>query len=419
LNAPGATKTVVLYAHYDGQPVSTGQWTGDPWVPTLRPLIDGKPGPAIAFPGEGERVDPELRLYARSSSDDKGPIIAMLAALDAMRDAGLKPGVNVKFFFEGEEEAGSPNLGPLLAAHRTALAADAWVFADGPVHVSGMPQIVLGVRGVAGLNITLYGPNRALHSGHYGNWAPNPAVSLVQLLATMRDGDGNILMRGFHEDVALPTPAELAAAEQLSATDDSVRRSLRLGRTEGDGAASALRIMAPALNIRGLSAGGVGGAGANAIPVSATASIDFRLVPRQTPERIRAIVEGHLAILGYEVTGDTAAAAAHPEREKLALVQWSSGYRATRTPIDHPFVSAVHSVTERAYGTTPFTAPTLGGSLPMYLFEEILGAPLVVLPMVNADNNQHAADENLRLRNLFDGVVLYGTLMTELGFVWR
>ncbi len=225
-------------------------------------------------------------------------------------------------------------------------------------------------------------------------------------------------MPGFYDDVTAPTAAELAAATRLSTTDDSVRRSLGLIRTEGDGAASAAQIMAPALNVRGLRAGAVGAGASNAIPTSASASIDFRLVPRQTPERVRALLEAHLVSLGYEITADPRTVARHTARERVALVEWDGGYRAQRTAIDHPLVTALTGLTRAAYGREPFVAPTLGGSLPMYLFEEVLGAPLVVLPMVNADNNQHAPDENLRLGNLFDGVVLYGTVMALLDGAW-
>jgi acetylornithine deacetylase/succinyl-diaminopimelate desuccinylase-like protein len=284
--------------------------------------------------------------------------------------------------------------------------------------VSGAPQLVLGVRGVQGLTVTLYGPSRPLHSGHYGNWVPNPAVALSQVVASLRDTDGRILIRDFYADVTPPTATERAAAMALSTTDDSVRRSLGLTRTEGQGAASAERIMGPALNVRGLRAGGVGSAASNAIPVSASASIDFRLVPAQTPERIRTITEAHLVALGYEVTHDPQAVTRHAARERLALVEWDGGYRAQRTAIDHPLVTALTQVTRAAYGRAPFVNPTLGGSLPMYLFEEILGAPLVVLPTVNADNNQHAPDENIRAGNLFDSVVLFGTVMSTLDAAW-
>ncbi len=180
LRVPGARRTIVYYAHYDGQPVSPAQWTatgGEPWRPTLYDRAVTAGGRQIALPADGERVPGEARVYARSASDDKSPIVAMLSALDALRAAGIAPSTNLKFFFEGEEEAGSEHAHDMLTRHRDLLAADLWIFGDGPVHQSGRRQVVLGVRGSMGLELTTYGPARALHSGHYGNWAPNPACS--------------------------------------------------------------------------------------------------------------------------------------------------------------------------------------------------------------------------------------------------
>ena len=187
LRVRGATRTVVFYAHYDGQPVAGGGWDGAPFTPELRHYANSVATDSVSLPARGATIDPEVRIRARSASDDKGPIIAMLAALDAMTAVRKAPTVNVKFFLEGEEEAGSRHLGDLLNAHRDKLAADAWLFFDGPVHVSGRPQIVLGVRGTTGMEVTFFGANRALHSGHYGNWAPNPAMAVAHFIASIRD----------------------------------------------------------------------------------------------------------------------------------------------------------------------------------------------------------------------------------------
>jgi len=183
---PGATLTLVFYAHYDGQPADPADWTTPPWAPVLR---DGPlPGSRLLGPAALDGpIDPEWRVFARSASDDKSPIVAALAALDAL-DAARRPlSVNLAFFLEGEEEAGSPGLAAMLAAHAGTLAADAWLFADGPVHQSGRPQVVYGVRGSMGVELTTYGPLRPLHSGHYGNWAANPIAMLAEVLAGLRD----------------------------------------------------------------------------------------------------------------------------------------------------------------------------------------------------------------------------------------
>lgn len=418
LRANGATRTVVFYAHYDGQPVASGGWDGEPFTPELRRYTNSVATDRVALPVRGATVDPEVRIRARSASDDKGPIVAMLAALDAMKASNTAPSVNVKFFLEGEEEAGSDHLGDLLRVHKEKLTADAWLFFDGPVHVSGRPQIVLGVRGVMGMDITFYGANRALHSGHYGNWSPNPAVSVAHFIAGIRDRDGEIRIPGFYDDVPAISVADEALARALSRTDDSVRTSLGLSRTEAANAPLGARIMRPALNVRGIRAGNVGSGAANAVPTSATISIDFRLVPNQRPARIRQLVEQHLAAEGYIVTRNPDDVPRSKDRSRLALVAHDSGYTSVRVASNLPVVGAITRIMSRSYGQEPYVMPILGGSLPLFHFVEQLGATVITVPTVNADNSQHAPNENLRLGNLWDGIALMAELMAGLGKEW-
>ena len=419
LRSPGATRTVVFYAHYDGQPVDPAQWTGAPWTPVLRDGSLAEGAKVIPMPSPGQRMNGDSRIYARSASDDKGAIIAMLAAIDALRAGNIPPSVNLKFFFEGEEEAGSTNLRRLLEIHRETLRADAWVFCDGPVHQSGRQQVVFGARGVMGLELTTYGPARALHSGHYGNWAPNPAALMATLLASMRDDDGRITIAGFADDVRPISAAERSALGAMPMIDTTLRRALRLGATEANNAALAERIMQPALNIRGIRVGAVRELAANAIPTEASASIDFRLVPNQKPERVRELVEAHLRSRGYHVvheTPDSATRLAHP---RIVRTEWEGGYAATRASMDIPFSRALVAAASSGAPVPPLAVPTLGGSLPTSTFEQVLGVPLVILPIANYDNNQHAANENLRFQNLWDGIELFAAVMARLGHEWR
>jgi acetylornithine deacetylase/succinyl-diaminopimelate desuccinylase-like protein len=407
VKAPRAKTTIGFYAHYDGQPVDATQWRGDPFVPVLR---DAQ-GNDVASDG---KLDPEWRVYARSASDDKASIVGLIAALDALRAANIAPGVDLKFVFEGEEEAGSPNLGRYLAEHAGELAVDAWMICDGPVHQSRRMQVLFGARGTTDVELTVYGPSRALHSGHYGNWAPNPIAMLAELLAGMRDSDGRILIPGYYDDVRPLTEVEKQALARAPNPDEQLRAELALGRTEGGGKRLNELVLLPAINLRGFVAGHVGAQASNTIATDASASIDFRLVPDETPESIRARVEQFITSKGWFIVRDTpdaATRAAHPRVVKLA---WGAGYPPARTPMDLPLSRRVLEVVEAARGEAPAALPTIGGSVPMYLFQGAAHKPAIVIPIANHDNNQHAANENLRLQNLWDGIEVYAALFAGL-----
>ncbi len=416
---PGATRTVILYAHYDGQPVTASQWVTAPWSPTLRSSSLAAGGTPIPFPTDtGARVSGEARLYARSAGDDKVSIIAMLVALDALHASGRSPSINIKFLFDGEEEAGSPHLLQILERYKGLLSADLLLLCDGPEHQSRRQQLLFGVRGMTGMELTLFGPTSALHSGHYGNWAPNAGVMLANLIASMRDDDGHIKIAGFYDDVAPITAAEQAAIKAVPPIDSALRHSLGLARTEANDAPLAERLMMPALNVRGLSFGSVGEHAANVIATEARASFDFRLVPNETPERVRDLVNAHIRRQGYFVTSDSVTTAMRLAHARVARVEWASGgYPANRTSMASPVARAVISVVRDSAGNLPIVLPTMGGSAPSYMFTEVLHLPVIILPIANYDDNQHAANENLRLQNLWNGIETYTQLIGRLGTV--
>ena len=391
LVAKNAKRTIAFYAHYDGQPVNPKEWSTAPFDPTIK----------------GDRI------YARSASDDKAPIVAMLAALDTLKAKNVHPKINVRFVFEGEEERGSPHLEQYFAKYPKELAADAWIIGDGPVHPSRRMQIFFGARGFVDLDLTVYGATRPLHSGNYGNWAVNPIVELTNLIATMRDENAHILIPGFSDDVRALTPLErdaLAATPQT--TDEDLRKELSLGRTEGEHQL-AEQVLAPAMNLRGISGGHVGDEATNAIPTEATASIDFRLVPDQTPESVQKRVEAHLAAQGFFTGRDTPDAATRLAHPKIIKAVWGTGYPPARTALDQPIAKQIRSIIAEARGQDPVLMPSLGGSVPMYLFARG-GTPVIGVPIVNHDNRQHSFDENLRLQNLWDGIEVYAALLGAL-----
>ncbi len=416
---PGATKTLILYAHYDGQPVDASKWTTPPWSPVLRTKEVHLGGTTIPIPAGSGRVDGEARIYGRSAGDDKGSIQAILSALDAMKASQLAPSVNLKVFFEGEEEAGSGHLEQILTTYASQLSGDAWLFCDGPVHQSGRPQLSFGQRGSSGFELTLYGPTRALHSGHYGNWAPNPAMMIATLIASMRDDEGHIKIAGYYDDVKPVTAAEHRAVAELPKYDSTLRVALGMSHTEASNAVLADRIMLPAFNVRGIRVGGVRETGSNTIATEAYASFDLRLVPGQTPARVRKLVEAHIRAQGYWITNDSVTTAMRLAHRKVARVEWGSGYPASRAPMDGPFGKAVITALTDGAKQQLVLNPTVGASGPAYLFEQILKVPMISLPIANYDDNQHAADENLRVQNLWDGIELYAALLTGMGKAWR
>jgi len=418
VEVPGATRTLGLYVHYDGQPADPTNWTHQPWEPTLYTRAMEAGGEARPLPRDGEAIDPEWRLYARSAGDDKAPIGALLPVLDAFREGGVTPTSNLVFFFEGEEEAGSDHLGQYLERYRDKIDdIDVWLFFDGPAHQSGRPQLTFGVRGVTGMEVTLYGPVRSLHSGHYGNWAPVPGQMLAQLLASMKDEKGRVLVDGFYDTVEPLGDDERAALEALPSYDEELKRELGLMWTEGEPATLAERLLLPSLTVRGLSSGNTGKLARNVIPATATATLGIRLVKGNDPDHMIDLVEAHIRARGYHIVREDPDMATRLTWPRIAKVTPGNGYPAARTSMNDPYVQevigAARSAADEAFGTGSLVlTPALGGSLPLYLFSDGLHKPFVNVPVANHDDNQHAPDENLRIANLWYAIELYAQLLT-------
>lgn len=411
--APHAKRTVVFYAHYDGQPVTPSQWSSPPFEPVMRDGLLTPGAKTIDWQHAKLPFNPEWRLFGRAAADDKASIVAFLAAFDALRAMGRAPSINVKVVWEGEEEAGSPHLAEILKAHARELRADVWLIGDGPVNQSRRQTLYFGARGAMDLEATIYGPLRALHDGHYGNWVPNPAVMAAEMIASMRDSEGHILIPGCSDDVHPLSEAEKAAIAKLPPVEDLLKREFAIGRTEG-GEGLTASTMRPAINIRGIRAGAVGAEAANAIPIDAAVSIDFRLVPDQTPQSVRGKVERFLKDKGWTIVSDAPDLATRLAHPKIVKVVWSGGYPALRTDMNGPEARAAIEAANDAAGEPVALLPMMGGSVPIYLFHDIFKVPVIGLPIVNHDDSQHAANENLRLKNLWDGIDTYAAMMTEL-----
>jgi len=414
----GAERTLGIYVHYDGQPVDPSNWTHPPFEPTLYTASMEAGGEPRAFPKTGESVNEEWRVYARSAGDDKAPIAAILPVLSAFQEGNITPTSNLIFFFDGEEEAGSRNLGQYMDMQADRLSEiDVWLFFDGPAHQSGRPQLTFGVRGSMGMEVTVYGATRNLHSGHYGNWAPDTGNILARLLATMKDEEGRVLIDGWYDTVEPLGTEEQAALEAMPPVDQELKRELGLVWTEGEPETLSERILLPALNIRGITSGNTGSLARNVIPNEAIASLGIRLVKGNDAQMMRRLVIKHIEREGFHVVTEDPDINTRLRYSRIAKVTGGGGYPAARTEMSNLYVqeviSAASVAADRAFGSgSLILAPGLGGTLPLYLFTDVAGKPAVNVPVANHDNNQHAPNENLRIANLWYAIDLYAALLT-------
>ena len=414
LKTPGAKRTVVFYAHYDGQPISQKGWISTPFEPSMRTALpDAKPVDWKAATGP---LNPDWRLFARSAGDDKGSIQALISAFDALKATGIKPSVNIKLLYEGEEEQGSPHFAKLVEKNLDLLRGDLIIMGDGPMHQSGRQEINFGNRGIASFKLTVYGPLKPLHDGHYGSWAPSPTVMLAALVMSLRDEDGHILIPHFYDDVASVSDADKAALAALPEVEPDLKKALGLGRNIGP-ARLADGYMSPTLNVRAIHAGDSGPDAANAIATEGTASVDFRLAPGETPAHVKNLTESYLAQQGWFIVRDTPDLAARLAHPKIVRMDWDAGGSvATESPMAGPAPAAVAASISRTVGYPVLKLPIVGASSGMAEVVNQMKAPMVGVAIANYDDNQHAQNENLRLGNLWDGIEVYAGLLADLNW---
>lgn len=405
---PGAQTTILFYAHFDGQPPGEARsWETPAFEPALRRGRIEDLAPIVELGRAEFPLDDDARIYARSASDDKGPIMALMVALDALRARGEALNANVRFFFEGEEEAGSPHLADHLRAHAEKLRADLWIFADGPIDPSGQARVVLGVRGLQTFSITVYGAGAALHSGHYGNVAPNPGARLAHLIASMRAEDGSITIGGFDEPVA---SSDVRALARAAFDDVRILEAIATPGTES-GLSYGVSLLRSALNVTQFDFGGAG-APRNIIEQEASASFDLRLGQGLTVADARSLIEAHIRAQGYELIDAPPTLGQRRSHNRMARLRWgNSGYPAAASPLSDPMVRRAIEVVRDTATETVQVIPMLGGSLPISSVQDVLGVPFVIVPIVNADNNQHGPNENIRWGEFRRGVELYAALL--------
>jgi len=364
-------RTLIFYLHYDVQPPEPlDLWKSPPFRLTRR----------------------GNKFYARGVSDDKGHIIARLAALAAVRSALGELPCNVKFFIEGEEEIGSPNTPAFIEENRERLAADACIWEFGGVNGEGRPEQSLGMRGICYVELSVQTAGSDTHSGLGGSVFPNAAWRLVWALNTLKDEDERILLPGFYDKVVPPTSRDLAMLKQLPDESAMWQKMYGLegfvGGVEGGLPWKVQAVFQPTCTICGLESGYQGPGSKTVLPARATAKVDFRLVPDQTPEEVLAALRQRLDETGFE---DVA-------------IKLLGGLRPARVDPDDPFVHLTLRTAEDVYGQSMVVAPIIGGSGPLYPFVEYLDLPVVAAGISYPGSNVHAPNENIRLDYFLQGI---------------
>ena len=409
--------TVLFYFHYDGQPVVPSQWSqADPFVPVVRRRnAAGEWQDVGADALQAWPLDPELRVFARSASDDKAPILMLLTALDVLAAQAEAPAFNLKVMLDGEEEIGSPSLAATVASARAAFAADALVILDGPSHASGRPTVVFGNRGIAVATLTVFGPRVPLHSGHYGNYAPNPAVRLAALIASMKDDEGRVLIPAFYDGVRL-TEADRITLADVGDDEAALRARIGIARAESVGANYQESLQYPSLNVRGMAAAAVGAAASAVLPSEAVAEIDMRTTPETDGRRLYELVRAHIERAGYHLIDGEPTDAERAQFDKLARFTLGSTANAMRMPMDSAIgrwaTAALRAPTAPQPDEAPVQIRMMGGTVPTDVLIAALQLPFLLVPTVNDDNNQHAANENLRVGHFVTGTETIYSLLT-------
>ena len=408
-DATNARGSVVFYFHYDGQASDPKEWTrGAPYAPAA--FLGDKP---FTLTPQASGVDPNVRIYARSASDDKGPIAAFLAAVDGLIASQAQPSWNIRVVLDGEEEAGSRNFDDTMQQRAAEVKSDLAVIVDSPRHASGLPTVFYGSRGGASATVKVFGALGDLHSGNYGNFVTDPAMALSKLIATMKDEKNNVTIKGFYDDVTPLTAAERRAIDEIPNVDQKLLAEFGLAKQEHPESRIELQHNRPTLSVLGLESGNVYTGTRSAIPGSASARIEIRLVTGLNATKQIDLLVAHIREQGFHVVDKEPDMATRRKYPLIAQVTrgGSGGFLAVKAPIDNPITSKAADAI-RALDQRLVQMPTIGGGLPFATFSETLALPSIGLAVVNFDNNQHAANENIRVGHFWEAIDIFAALLT-------
>lgn len=407
-------KTVLIYLQVDGQPVDPNHWfQKNPYEATLKEIDPEGGWKTIAWSSLfGKEMNPDWRIFARSTSDAKGPVNMFLTAIDMMKDNNESPNFHMKVILDFEEELGSPQLPTAVTKYKTKLASDMFIIFDGPMHITNQPTLTFGARGISTITLKIFGPVFPQHSGHYGNWVPNPAVRLSQLISSMKDKDGRVIIPGYYDGITISDEVKEILK---SIPDDEAYLNAKIGIASGDKVAQTYQesLQYPSLNVRGMSSGWVGSEKRTIIPSSAVAEIDVRLVLESDPDRLINLIREHIVNQDYLVLDRKPTSRERAKHSRICQFTFQNSYLAFRTDFDSEVGQWLNKGMIKAFGGSPIRIRTAGGSIPISPFVNQLGVPAVSVPTVNRDNNQHSPNENIRVGNYIDGIKTMYSILTE------
>ncbi len=406
--------TILFYMHLDGQSVDPSKWNQpNPYEVVLK-SPDGDGWKDQLFEDLNEDINYDWRLFGRSTSDDKGPIVMFLSAIDLLQENEQEIPFNVKVILDSEEERSSKPLPKAVKEYRELLEADFLVINDGPVHVSGKPTVVYGCRGITTLSLTTHGPIKPQHSGHYGNYAPNPGFQLAQVLATMKDADGRVVIDGYYDGITIDENA-MSVIKSVPDNVTTINTNLAVKTPEKVGAFYQEALQYPSLNIRGLGSGWIGKKARTIVPKSATAELDLRLVPESDGVRLKSLVKKHIEKQGFYIMDTIPSRKERMAHDKIMTITEGSVTDAFRTDLANPYGEFLVNTLKEKLGEDVVQIRIMGGTVPISPFINELKIPAFIVPMVNPDNNQHSPNENLKIGQIAYGIeVFYGLLSTKM-----
>ena len=409
---PKAKETVLIYLQIDGQPVDNSRWFQEsPYIPVLKRQNTQGVWEIIDW-SEIKNYKDDWRIFARSTSDAKGPVVMFLNAIGVLEEKKLSPNFNIKVIMDFEEELGSPNLPRAVNANRELLSADHLIIFDGPKHRSGKPTLTFGARGISTIQLTIYGPVTAQHSGHFGNYVPNPALRMAKLLASMKDNEGVVVIPGFYDGISIDSKTK-KILDNFPHDQEQFMKTLQIGELDKVGETYQESIQFPSLNIRGMQSGWIDEKVRTIIPAWARAEIDIRLVLESDPKLLIGLVKKHVENQGYYVVDREPTAKERIDHPKVATFTHKISYQSFRTDLDTKVGKWLRKSIKKGFETDPIRIRMSGGSIPISPFVNTLDIPAVTVPTVNRDNNQHSPNENIRLGDYRNGIKTILSILTE------